>query len=65
VYFGNEYDIYDKQTFQFGCVVKETNLFYTQEADGIMGLTRGSGNIQPIYQQLYDQKLVEHNGFSL
>jgi len=30
-----------------------------------MGLTRGSGHIKPIYTQLYEQKLVENNEFSL
>ena len=30
-----------------------------------MGLTRGSGHIKPIYQQLYEQQLVEFNEFSL
>lgn len=34
VYFGNNYDEFDKQRLQFGCVTKETNLFYSQEADG-------------------------------
>ena len=34
VYFGTNYTQYDKQRFQFGWVTNETNLFYTQDADG-------------------------------
>lgn len=34
VYFGQNADEDDKQRFKFGCVTRETNLFYTQEADG-------------------------------
>ena len=39
--------------FIFGCVQKETNLFYTQEANGILGMAnvhrRGVSGQSPIY----------------
>ena len=34
VYFGENADKDDMQRFQFGWVTKETNLFFTQDADG-------------------------------
>ena len=34
IYFGESADKEDKQRFQFGWVTKETNLFFTQDADG-------------------------------
>lgn len=42
----------------FGCVQTETHLFYSQAADGILGLTRGnraSPYMTPIYRQLKDR----------
>lgn len=38
-YFGTPVQKDDKFKYQFGCVTNETNLFYTQEADGILGLS--------------------------
>jgi len=31
----------DKFKFVFGCIYRETNLFYTQKADGILGMGKG------------------------
>jgi hypothetical protein len=46
----------------FGCVNKETNLFYDQIADGILGLGRGRSlsikDEAPIYESLYNSNLI-------
>lgn len=67
-HFGDAYhpglDAFD---FTFGCVEEETNLFYSQEADGILGMTRASGNMhmKPIFDVMYDAHLIEKRMFSL
>jgi len=44
VLFGDNYkENHDKFNFVFGCIFKETNLFYTQKADGILGMGKGTG----------------------
>jgi hypothetical protein len=44
VYFGDDYHPgHDAFMFPFGCVKKETNLFYNQAADGILGMGMGKG----------------------
>jgi hypothetical protein len=56
-YFGENYHLgEDSFKYTFGCVKKETNLFYTQEADGILGMARGgqTGLYSPIYEVLYE-----------
>lgn len=63
VYFGDQYKVgYDAFNFVFGCIYKETNLFYTQKADGILGMGKGSGiyikDQVPIYKSMFDQKLI-------
>jgi hypothetical protein len=38
-YFGDDYHTdWDAFNFTFGCVSKETRLFYDQKADGILGM---------------------------
>jgi hypothetical protein len=46
VFFGSEDSLEESFDFTFGCVSKETNLFYTQEADGILGLTKEGGRTE-------------------
>ena len=43
VLFGDNYkENNDKFKFVFGCIYRETNLFYTQNADGILGMGKGN-----------------------
>jgi hypothetical protein len=63
VYLGESYhEGLDQFEFTFGCVTKETNLFYDQAADGILGLGMGhglnSGDQKPIYQSMFDDGII-------
>lgn len=54
MHFGDQYKSgSDAFNFVFGCIYKETKLFYTQRADGILGMGKGNGiyikNQIPIY----------------
>lgn len=52
----------------FGCVQTETHLFYSQAADGILGLTRSnraSPYMTPIYKQLKERHLIDKEAFTL
>jgi hypothetical protein len=41
-------------------------LFYTQEADGILGLSSsGRTRVKPIFDVLYDAKIVDRREFAL
>lgn len=47
-------------------MTNETNLFYTQEADGILGLSAsGRTWLKPIFDILYEAKLVDKWEFAL
>jgi hypothetical protein len=51
-----------KTDFLFGCQVKETGLFVTQLADGIMGMSAHPSTLPKV---MYDQEKLEHNMFSI
>mmetsp|Transcript_3238 Transcript_3238/g.7165 ORF Transcript_3238/g.7165 Transcript_3238/m.7165 type:complete len:804 (-) Transcript_3238:211-2622(-) len=51
-----------KTDFVFGCQTKETGLFVTQLADGIMGM---SAHPSTLPRAMYDQGKLEHNMFSM
>lgn len=69
VHFGEQYHLgIDSFNFTFGCVTQETNLFYSQEADGILGMTRAaaaSPHMRPIFDVMFEQKLIENRIFTL
>ena len=65
VYFGDNYSAWkDGFKFVFGCIYKETNLFYTQKADGILGMGKGKGTFIkdeiPIWLAMYMQSKVKY-----
>eukprot|EP00347_Sterkiella_histriomuscorum_P001127 403373223 len=68
IHFGENYhpneDAFD---FTFGCVVNENNLFFTQDADGILGLTKStySHHMKPIFEVMKDAHLIEKKMFTL
>lgn len=58
----------DAFNFTFGCVTTETNLFYTQEADGILGMTKSnsaSSMMRPIFKIMKEKQLIPKEMFSL
>jgi Eukaryotic aspartyl protease len=69
IHFGEQYhQDEDSFKFTFGCVTVENKLFYSQEADGILGMTRAastSPHMRPIFDVMYEQKIIEKRMFSL
>ena len=52
--------------FIFGCVSKETNLLYSQVANGVLGLGRSlNEDFKPIYYNLHQEGLISSLMFSL
>lgn len=70
-YFGSDYHVGDDAfDMTFGCVTQETHLFYTQEADGILGLTKSNsatsgGLMKPIFEQMADKGVIDQKTFTL
>ncbi len=68
MHFGENYHLNeDSVSYTFGCVEKETHLFYTQDADGILGLTKQttSPHMRPIFDVMFDKGIIEYKSFSL
>jgi hypothetical protein len=69
VHFGEFYhpDL-DGFNFTFGCATQETHLFFLQEADGILGMTKGNSaapQMRPIFEVMKERKIIENSMFSL
>lgn len=70
IYFGDDYrKFHDNFMFGFGCVNKETNLFYDQAADGILGMGM-SHNLdfhgqKPIYEAMFDAGVIPKKMFNI
>jgi len=62
VRFGEDYKNQKGHYVPIGCTTKETHLFYTQDANGIMGLSNTEHNFINI---LYNCGAIERNLFSL
>ena len=71
LYFGESFHYgVDMFEYTFGCVHTETKYFYSQEADGILGLSseRPSQNLnrfEPIYDVMHAQGIIEKRQFSM
>jgi hypothetical protein len=49
-------------------VERETNYFYSQEADGIMGLSKEGGHSEieiPIFTAMYEEGVISEESFNL
>lgn len=49
----------------FGCHLRETNLFKSQKADGIMGIGRKKNSINSVIDTLYETEKIESNSFAI
>ena len=62
VRFGNNYKNQTPHNIPIGCTKEENHLFFTQDANGIMGLANNENNFVEI---LYKNGAIENNIFSL
>ena len=62
-HFGEHYHpALDSFNVTFGCVEAETHLFYSQQADGILGLTKGNGiarEMRPIFEIMKEARIID------
>jgi hypothetical protein len=65
VMFGDSLDPDFQTRMTFGCHTRETNLFKTQEADGIMGLAQAERAGKNIVDSMYAADEITFNTFSL
>ena len=66
MYFGSPPNKESRFRYEFACVTNETNLFYTQEADGILGLAgTGRKRIKPLFEEMKKQGVIDNVSFSL
>ena len=59
---GDDFKASEGYYLPIGCTVRENNLFLTQLADGIMGLSNSDKNFVTM---LYNEKIIKRNLFSL
>lgn len=60
----------DQFTYTFGCVKRETHFFFSQDADGILGMSMAisgsnSNKFTPIYKVMHEKGLIERLMFTL
>lgn len=65
IMFGDDYLHSERVKFVFGCHTRETNLFRTQLADGIMGLAFEKNRIPTLVDVLYKEKDISTDVFAL
>jgi hypothetical protein len=63
LHFGERYHTeLDKVKFTFGCIEEETNMFYSQEADGILGMARET-TLPYIAERMFSLCLGKDGGY--
>ena len=51
----------DAFNFTFGCVTEETHLFYSQQADGILGMSKSNAAnvmMRPIFEVMHEEGVI-------
>ena len=71
LYFGENFHYgVDMFNYTFGCIHTETKYFYSQEADGILGLSAQKprmnlNRFEPIYDVMKEQGIIEKRQFAM